>query len=101
MSVVLVGVHALMLRLWPSSELSTAHYDKLYSLALIKHERNQYMRMQVAQLETNLDITFTWITAMVMYTAGISSVVGGPELGHAYGNKATYNCVMYSALVFA
>ena len=41
MGAILVGVHALMLRLWPSSELSTAHYDKLYSLALIKHEQKR------------------------------------------------------------
>ena len=30
-----------MLRTWPSSELSAAHYDKLYALALVKHERRR------------------------------------------------------------
>ena len=39
MTLVLLGVNALMLRSWPSSELSAAHYDKLYSFALLKHER--------------------------------------------------------------
>ena len=38
-AVVHVGTSALLLRLWPSANLANAHYDKLYSLALLKHER--------------------------------------------------------------
>ena len=38
-AVIHVGTSALLLRLWPSANLANAHYDKLYSLALLKHER--------------------------------------------------------------
>ena len=27
-----------MMRVWPAADLTTAHYDKLYSLAMLKHE---------------------------------------------------------------
>jgi len=38
MTLVLLAVNTVMMRLWPSADLSVAHYDKLYSLALLKHE---------------------------------------------------------------
>ena len=30
-----------MLRVWPSNDLTAAHYDKLYSLAMLKHEQQR------------------------------------------------------------
>ena len=32
---------AAMLRVWPSNDLTAAHYDKLYSLVLLKFERRR------------------------------------------------------------
>ncbi len=32
---------AAMLRVWPSNDLTAAHYDKLYSLAMLKHEQQR------------------------------------------------------------
>ena len=37
----LVLCSAAMLRLWPQADLTTAHYDKLYSLAMLKHEKQR------------------------------------------------------------
>ena len=32
---------ALRLRVWPAADLTAAHYDKLYSLAMLKHEQQR------------------------------------------------------------
>ena len=32
---------ALRLRVWPAADLTAAHYDKLYSLAMLKHEQHR------------------------------------------------------------
>jgi hypothetical protein len=38
--------------------------------------------------------------ACALGSAPLFGMVGGPELGHAHGDKASFACVMYSCLVF-
>ena len=38
--------------------------------------------------------------ACALGSAPLFGMIGGPELGHAYGDKASFACVMYSCLVF-
>ena len=38
--------------------------------------------------------------ACALDSAPLFGMIGGPELGHAYGDKASFACVMYSCLVF-
>uniref|UniRef100_A0A7S3B1H2 Uncharacterized protein n=1 Tax=Haptolina ericina TaxID=156174 RepID=A0A7S3B1H2_9EUKA len=40
-TLLLLGVNAAMLRVWPDADLTAAHFDKLYSMALLKHERRR------------------------------------------------------------
>ena len=37
----LLAVAVLSMQIWPSPDLSSAHYDKLYSLVLLKFERRR------------------------------------------------------------
>ena len=38
--------------------------------------------------------------ACALGSAPLFGMIGGPELGHAYGDKASFACVMHSCLVF-
>ena len=38
--------------------------------------------------------------ACALGSAPLFGMIGGPELGHAYGDKAPFACVMCSCLVF-
>lgn len=38
--------------------------------------------------------------ACALGSAPLFGMIGGPELGHAYGDKASFACIMYSCLVF-
>ena len=38
--------------------------------------------------------------ACALGSAPLFGMIGGPELGHAFGDKASFACVMYSCLVF-
>merc|ERR1712146_80141 len=41
MSIVLLAAASLAMVIWPSPDLSAAYYDKLYALAVLKHERRR------------------------------------------------------------